>query len=89
MIKKWFISYAVFQIFFLNSANASRNEWEMTEYVWSLGITAFCNVGVDKDPVNFLRTEDFLDKSKYNNIKRGDIVGERPSCSSILYRSPS
>ncbi|HSW85926.1 MAG TPA: hypothetical protein VLG49_00340 [Rhabdochlamydiaceae bacterium] len=51
--------------------------WEMTEYVWNLGMAASCDIGPEKNPRAFFAhfaPDNALDENKYKAIKRGDII---------------
>lgn len=53
-------------------------EWEKTQFVWSGGMEAVCDVGCDRDPVRFFQQLNWFDPKVYANVQSGDIVWVSP-----------
>jgi hypothetical protein len=56
-----------------------KNLWEVTEFVWNIGILSRCDIKMQTPPIEYFSGKPHFHKSDYQNIKNGDIVWVKSS----------
>ena len=54
--------------------NVKTSAWEVTEFVWNMGILSGCDAGIHTSLVEYFGRDHSFDESYYQKIKSGDIV---------------